>query len=78
MITNRGRDEYIAERRSKRSRATFGSPMTIVGRRPVQTVTNEPYISVHCLNLYHGFCGGKCHLFPKNGTGEGPGGLRGC
>jgi len=52
--------------------------MTIVGRRPVQTVTNDPYISVHCLNLYHGLRDGKSHLLPTKGTGEGPGGLEFC
>jgi len=75
ITTKRGREEYMAERRSKRSQATFGSPMTIVGRRPVHTVTREPYISVHCLNLYHGLHDGKSHLLPTKGTGDGPGGL---
>lgn len=50
--------------------------MITVARLPVQTVTSEPYMSVHCLNLYHGFCGGKSHLFPTKGTGCGPGGLQ--
>lgn len=65
----------MADRRSSRSHATLGSPITMVGRRPVHTVTNAPYVSVHFLNAYHGFTAGRSHLFPKKGTGEGPGGL---
>lgn len=75
ITTNRGREEYLLERFSSKSLATFGSPMTIVGFRPVQIVTIEPYSSVHCLSLYHGFRRGSAHLFPTIGIGGGPGGL---
>jgi hypothetical protein len=74
MTTNLGLDEYLLLRFSIKSTVTFGSEITSVGRRPTHIVKIGPYFFDHSWNWIHGFEVGN--LFPTNGMGIGPGGMR--
>jgi hypothetical protein len=74
MTTNLGRDEYLLLLFSIKSTAMFGSEMTRVGLRPTHIVKIGPYLFDHSWNCIQGFEVGS--LFPKNGRGVGPGGMR--